>query len=300
MGLELCRAYAEARAVYQRADDLLGFSLSRLCFEGPEEVLNNTANTQPAIYVSTWALWQVLWPRAQGAKQRVAFAAGHSLGEYTALAAAGALTFEDGLRLVRLRGEAMRDAGAQAPGGMAAIIGLEDAAVAKVVAEAQCGGRGVWVANYNSPGQVVIAGEREALARALELAKDRGAKRAVPLAVSVACHTPLMQGAAERLAAQLHETAFRRPWVPVVSNVTAEPLLEPQEIRQALLRQLTSPVRWAEAVRHIVGGGARTMMEVGPRSVLGGLVKRISPEATVQAISDAASLEAVDWEALKR
>lgn len=296
MGADLYRASAEARAVYERADELLGFKLSKLCFEGPEEALNDTANTQPAIYATTWALWQVLEPRLEEVKGRVAFVAGHSLGEFCALTVAGALEFAEGLRLVRVRGEAMRDAGAERPGGMAAIIGLDDQAVAEVVAEADGAEQRVWIANYNSPGQVVIAGELGALARALDLAKERGAKRAVNLAVSVACHTPLMASAGERLARALEVTQIRRPWVPVVSNATARPLTEPEEIRAALLRQLTSPVRWVESVQGMIQGGARAMLEVGPRSVLVGLVKRISAEVTAQAVTDLSSLEALRWE----
>ena len=296
MGADLYKAFAEARAVYECADELLGFGLSKLCFEGPEEQLNDTANTQPAIYVTTWALWQALAPRLEAVKARVAFAAGHSLGEFCALAVTSALEFSEGLRLVRVRGEAMRDAGAAKPGGMAAIIGLDDQVVAEIVAAANGDCQGVWVANYNSPGQVVIAGEREALERALNLARERGAKRAVALAVSVASHTPLMAAAGERLARALEATRVERPWVPVVSNASACPLAEPEEIKTALLRQLTSPVRWVESVQAMIQGGATTMLEVGPRSVLAGLIKRISAETTLQAVTDVPSLEALRWE----
>ncbi|MBM3189922.1 MAG: ACP S-malonyltransferase, partial [Chloroflexi bacterium] len=238
----------------------------------------------------------VLAPRLDGIRSRVAFAAGHSLGEFCALAVAGALEFAEGLRLVRVRGEAMRDAGAERPGGMAAIIGLDDEVVAEVVAATNGAGRRVWVANHNSPGQVVIAGEREALEQALSLAKERGAKRAVPLAVSVASHTPLMAAAGERLAGALEATPIKRPYVPVVSNASARPSTGPAEIKDALLRQLTSPVRWVESVQAMIRGGATTMLEVGPRSVLAGLVKRISAEVALQAVTDAASLEALRWE----
>ncbi len=298
MGADLNSHFAEARGIYARADQTVGFALSELCFQGPEADLNDTANTQPAIYTTTVALWQVLATRLKPVLGRVAFAAGHSLGEFCALTVAGALDFEDGLRLVRCRGEAMRDAGAAAPGGMAAIIGLEDDAVADIVTQANAEGQGVWAANYNAPGQVVIAGERTALDRALALAKARGAKRAIPLAVSVACHTPLMGAASERLAAALEMTTFHRPWVPVVSNASAVPLQEPQEIKAALLRQLVSPVRWVESVQAIVAGGARTMLEVGPRSVVAALIKRVCADATVHAVSDLASLNALNVEGL--
>ena len=300
MGKELCEAYAEARAVFERADDVLGSALSRLCFEGPENELNDTANTQPAIYVTTYALWQVLRPRLEPALPQVACVAGHSMGEFSALAVAGAFGFEDGLRLVRCRGEAMRDAGAATPGGMAAILGLEDAAVAEVVAAANEGrpSPGVWVANYNAPGQVVIAGEKEALDRALSLARERKAKRAIPLAVSVPCHTPLMGAAAERLGAALAATTLCRPWAPVVSNVTATPIAEPRAIVAALLRQLTSPVRWVESVQGMVQEGVMAMVEVGPKAVVSGLIGRISPSVALYSVTDVASVRAFNVEAL--
>jgi len=299
MGADLAEAYPEAKALYEHADDVLGLGLSRLCFEGPEVELNDTANTQPAIYVSSMALWQVLLPRLQDALPNVVFLAGHSLGEFVALAVAGAFSFEDGLKLVRCRGEAMRDAGLVSPGGMVAIIGLGDAALAEVLAEANAGNeQGVWVANDNSPGQVVIAGEHAALERAMGLAKERQAKRVLPLAVSVACHTPLMAAAARRLDESLKNTPFHKPWVPVVSNALAQPLQEPALIRDALMRQLTSPVRWVESVRAMASAGAQTMLEVGPKSVVAGLVKRIEAAIRVIAVSDRSSLEALDSGAL--
>jgi [acyl-carrier-protein] S-malonyltransferase len=299
MGQALYAAYPAAREIFDRADEVLGFSISRLCFEGPAEELNDTANTQPAIYTTTMATWAALAPKIEALKPRVACAAGHSLGEFSALAAAGALDFADGLRLVRRRGEAMRDAGAAAPGGMAAIIGLDDETVAEIVAEASATepasqGSGVWIANYNSPGQVVIAGEGERLNRAMELAKARGARRALPLAVSVACHTPLMAAAADRLGAALAETAIHTPWTPVVSNVTATPLSDPDEIRRALLAQLSSPVRWVESVQAMAADGVTHMLEVGPAAVVTGLSKRIAPDMTLLSVTDAAGIEAFD------
>ena len=291
MGADCYQAFVESREVFAHADEILGFSLSKLCFEGPEEQLFDTANAQPAIYTATCAMWKALEPRFADALPQVAFCAGHSLGEFSALAAAGAMSFEDGLRLVRCRGEAMRDAGAQAPGGMAALIGLDDATVAEVVAETNGDQDQVWVANYNSPGQVVIAGERAALERASTLATARGAKRAVPLAVSVACHTPLMGAASERLAAALNETTFHRPWAPIISNVLAAPVQEPEEIRAALLRQLTSPVRWVESVQAMARQGITAMIEIGPGTVLSSLVKRIERALEVTSFTDAASIQ---------
>lgn len=292
MGADLCQAHSAARAVFARADEVLAMPLSALCFEGPEDALDDTANTQPAIYTATYALWRVLASRLGDDIPRVAYVAGHSLGEFSALAVSGALTFEDGLRLVRARGVAMRDSGTLAPGGMAAILGLDDDAVARIVADASDGSR-VWVANLNSPGQVVIAGEHEALRRALALAVERGAKRAVELPVSVACHTPLMGPAAERLAAALETTPIARPLAPVVSNATARPTSDPAEIRANLLRQLTGPVRWVESVRAMVSGGVDAMLEVGPKAVVSGLVRRIDRSLTLHSATDAAGVEAL-------
>ncbi|MFO7919053.1 MAG: ACP S-malonyltransferase [Anaerolineae bacterium] len=296
MGQELYALYEEARALYDRADEMLGFSLSRLCFEGPAERLNDTANTQPAIYITSMALWQVLSPRLGELNERIVYTAGHSLGEFTALTAAGALSFEDGLRLVRRRGEAMHDAGEEASGGMAAIIGLEDEEVAGIVAEANGGDQGVWIANYNSPGQVVIAGEKGALERALALARERKAKRAIPLKVSVACHTPLMEAAADRLGAALEDTTFQRPAMPVVSNTEAAPLSEPQEIKEALLKQLSHPVRWVESVKTMVDDGVGAALEVGPRAVVSGLIRRIHRPLELYQVTDADSIETLDME----
>lgn len=294
MGADVAAAYPEARAVFETADRALGFGLTGLAFEGPAEALNDTANTQPAIYAASMALWRALEPRLDGVREQVACVAGHSLGEFTALTAAGALELEDGLRLVRCRGEAMRDAGESAPGGMAAIIGLSDEAVAEILAAANDGREAVWAANLNAPGQVVIAGEREALERAMALAKERGARRAQPLAVSVACHTPLMGGAAGRLAAALEATTFHRPWAPVVCNALAVPVEDPDEIKAALMKQLTSPVRWVESVRSMVAGGVSAILEVGPKAVVTGLVKRIDGGMALHAVTDCASVEGFD------
>jgi len=297
MCADVCAAYPEARQVFEQADDILGFSLSKLCFEGSQEELDETSNTQPAIYVATWALWQVIKSRLEPLRERVAFAAGHSLGEFAALTVAGALEFEDGVRLVRHRGEAMREAGAQAPGSMAAIIGLDDEVVQALVDEGR-DGHGVWVANFNSPGQVVIAGEQLGVDRVLNLARERGAKRALPLAVSVASHTPLMRGAVERLGMVLERIHLRHPWVPVISNATATATDDPQAIKEALLRQLSSPVRWVESIRWMGAQGVTSMLEVGPRSVVSGLIKRIVRDATLNSVTDAASVQSFALEAV--
>ncbi|MHB1295604.1 MAG: ACP S-malonyltransferase [Anaerolineae bacterium] len=296
MGADVAAAYPQARALFARADAVLELELSRIIFEGPSEVLEDTANAQPAIYTASMALWEVLRERLQGALPQVACVAGHSLGEFTALAAGGALTFEDGLRLVRRRGEAMRDAGRSAPGGMAVVLGLSDEAVAALVDEVRASEPALWVANLNAPGQVVIAGSKAALELAMPLAKAKGAKRALPLAVSVACHTPLMGPAAERLAAALDETPFARPWAPVVSNVTATPLEEPAAIKDALLRQLSSPVRWVESVQGMATRGVSALLEVGPKEVVSGLAKRIAPDLATQSVTSAAGVEALNLE----
>lgn len=293
MGAGLYEQFPEARAVYDQADEVLGFSLSRACFEGPAEVLDDTATTQPAIYTTSYALWRALVARICQDMPRIGYVAGHSLGEYTALAAAGAIGFEDGLRLVRCRGEAMRDAGAAAPGGMAVILGLDDDAVAAIVADA-----GVWMANLNSPGQVVIAGEGVALERACRLATERGAKRAQPLAVSVACHTPLMGAAAERLGRALAATEIAAPLAPVVSNVTARPTADAGQIRANLLRQLCEPVRWTDSVRAMAEGGVRVMLEVGPKAVVSGLVKRIDRAIATRSVTSAEEIASLDSEVL--
>lgn len=293
MAAELCQTLSEVRSLFEEADDILGFPLSDLCHSGPDDVLCDTANTQPAIYVTSVALWNLLDTALDGHRASINCMAGHSLGEFVALTAAGALSFEQGLKLVRRRGEAMREAGSSAPGGMAAIIGLSDEAVAEIITDVQTRGESVWVANYNSPGQVVIAGEAQGLATAMAMAKDRGAKRALPLAVSVACHTPLMQAAAKALGEALAATPMQIPWVPVVSNARALPLSDPEEIRVALLDQLSSPVRWVESVQQMANDGVKTFVEVGPKSVVSGLIKRIVSDAEQYSVTDLETVQDV-------
>lgn len=292
MGADLCEAFPEAAAVFARADEVLGWPLSALCFEGPEDELSETSNTQPAIYVASWALWCVLQGRLGGILPEIACVAGHSLGEFTALAAAGAFSFEEGLSLVRCRGEAMRDVGEEAPGGMAALVGLSDEVVAEIVATSRSEDCDLWIANYNSPGQLVVAGLGAPLERAMSLAAERGAKRVVRLAVSVACHTPLMVGAAARLGEALESTPLQRPWTPIISNAEAEPLQDSAEIEQALMRQLTHPVRWVESVQTMAKHGVTQVLEVGPRSVVAALTRRVDRSLRTHTVTDAASLEA--------
>ncbi len=266
--------FPAAQALLARADELLGFSLSALMAEGPEARLNDTVNTQPALFVHALAALTVL--RAERPDVQPAFLAGHSLGELTALTAAGALSFEDGLRLVRLRGELMKAAGEKSPGGMAAILGLDIATVEAICREASRNGEPVQVANDNCPGQVVISGADAAVSRAVELSKMRGARRAVRLAVSIAAHSALMRPAQRQFNAALEKVRLREAQVPVVGNVSARPLETPQAMRADLAAQLTARVRWTESVTWLAEQGISDFVEVGAGKVLSGLVKRIA------------------------
>ena len=269
MGKDLFEGSTAAKTIFDKADDTLGFSISRICFDGPEEELKQTKNTQPAIFLHSIVLFHLI--------NNVPFemAAGHSLGEYSALVAAGALTFEDGLKLVRLRGELMQRAGGEVPGTMAAIVGLDSKRVNDVSAEASADGI-VQAANFNSPGQVVVSGTLAGVYKAMELAKTRGAKIVKELPVSGAFHSPLMESARAGLTAALDRTEIRDALVPVYANVTARPMRFADEIRNLLIRQLISPVRWEESVGSMIADGAETFVEIGPGKVLQGLVKRIN------------------------
>ena len=295
MGAQLYQSSAAARDVYDTADRVLGFPLSELCFSGPDDALTDTANAQPAIFVTSMALWHAMAPQIEDAKSRIGYVAGHSLGEFSALAAAGAIAFEDGVRLVRRRGEAMQRAGQEAPGGMAAILGLGDDVVRSIVGDV---GGDLWVANLNCPGQVVIAGSRSALDTGMGLAKERGAKKAVPLAVSVACHTPYMAAAADELAEALEDTEFKRPWAAVVSNVEARALYEPADIKTALLKQLTMPVRWSESVTEMIGSGVASFVEIGPKPIVTGFTRRIDRRVRSKSVADLKGIEDLDMSEL--
>jgi [acyl-carrier-protein] S-malonyltransferase len=275
MGRDLAQAYSVARDTFAEADDILGFSLSSICFEGPEESLNDTINTQPALFVTSLATLRVL----QSEEWSVApsFTAGHSLGEFSALTAAGALTFADGLRLVRERGRLMKEAGERSPGGMAAIIRLDDDTVTDICQRASREtGKVVQVANYNSPGQVVISGDNEALEAAMELAEAARARRVVRLAVSIAAHSPLMAVIADEFRQAVEATPIQPPQVPVVANITARPMKTVDDIHREALAQLTSSVRWVESVEHMVDQGVTDFVEIGSKEVLSGLVRRIN------------------------
>ena len=283
MGRDVAEAYPEARRLYEQADDVLGFALSELCFEGRREILDATVNTQPAIFVTSLAYLEAL--KAAGRLPAAAMVAGHSLGELTALVAGGALGFEQGLRLVRERGRLMKLAGERSPGGMAAVLKMVDADVEEACKEAAAEtSKPVQIANYNSPGQVVISGDSQALDRAMELLRERGGKRIVPLAVSIAAHSPLMASVVREYRAAVDATDFCLPAIPVVANISARPLLTVDEIRDELAGQFTWPVRWTASVEWMVEQGVRNFVEIGPKEVLAGLVRRINGSVEAQSI----------------
>jgi [acyl-carrier-protein] S-malonyltransferase len=288
MGRDLAAAYPEARQVFEEADDVLGFPLSRLAWEGPDDQLTATSNAQPAILVHSMAAFRVIGTRLGD----IGMAAGHSLGEFSAYVAAGTLTFADGVRTVRRRGELMQRSGDERPGTMAALLGLDDDAVEAVCRDASAAGGACVPANYNSPGQLVISGDVPTVERAMELAKAAGARKAVRLNVSGAFHSPLMQVAEAGLAAQLEDATFELPRFPVVSNVSAQPVTDPDEARRLLVRQLTSPVRWTASMRTMLDSGISRFVEVGPGTVLGGLLRRVERSAHSQSLGTAAEVEA--------
>jgi [acyl-carrier-protein] S-malonyltransferase len=274
MGRELAAQYPAAKQTFDEADSVLGFSLSRLMMEGTADELNDTINTQPALFVHSLASNRAFSHLYPGLKP--ALLAGHSLGELSALAASGALSFDDGLRLVRKRGELMKRAGELAPGSMAAILGVDIPTLDKVCAEASTPGEIVQVANDNCPGQVVISGAKAAVERAMLGAKSAGAKRALPLAVSIAAHSPLMASIQQEWNDAVAAANFSAPQVTVIGNVHAAPLTDETSARADIIAQMQSRVRWTESVKYMGGQGIDTFVEVGTGAVLGGLVKRIA------------------------
>jgi [acyl-carrier-protein] S-malonyltransferase len=286
MGKDLCAQRPAAREVFTKADEILGIQLSKICFEGPEEELRQTKNTQPAIFVHSIALTRLIDGNG------VAMSAGHSLGEYSALVFAGAMAFEDGLKLVRLRGELMQKAGEEQQGTMAAVIGLEPSVVGEVCSVASADGI-VQCANFNSPGQIVISGSVNGVRKAMQLAKERGAKLVKELVVSGAFHSPLMQSAHDGLSNALATADIRDARIPVYANVSAKPVTTAAEIRSLLGQQLTSAVRWEESVHNMVAAGASAFVEVGPGKVLQGLVKRIESGAETRGVDTFADIEKI-------
>jgi [acyl-carrier-protein] S-malonyltransferase len=294
MGKDLAEAFPGVRELYDQAAEILEFDLARICFHGPENELKETRATQPALYVHSCAIAELLAER--GVKPE--FAAGHSLGEYSALSVAGAFTFETGLRLVRVRAETMQRAGEQNPGTMAAIVGLDRETVEAVCTQASTDGT-VVPANFNSSGQIVISGSVPAVTKAVEIAKSGGARLAQLLPVSGAFHSPLMESAARALASALESADIREPRIPVISNVTAQPHGSPDEIRDLLTKQLLSPVRWVETLEHLAAEPNAQWYEIGPGNVLAGLLKRTVKGARAVCVGTLPDLEAVAAEEVR-
>jgi len=287
MGKALVEAQPALRAVYEEASSVLGYDVAALCFEGPIERLNLTEYTQPALLVSSMAALRALDPMGL----IPAAVAGHSLGEYSALVAAGGLTYRDAVAVVQKRGRYMAEAVTPGTGLVAALLGLTGEVVKEVCGEASSMGI-VAAANFNSPGQIVIAGEKAAVERAIELAKTKGCKKAIPLPVSVPVHTPLMQKAADRLAADLRMVNWSDLKVPLINNAEAKALTKAREIEASLIRQLPSSVLWEDSIKTMAAMGITRFVEVGPGTVLSGLIKRILPQATTLTVNDPKSLEA--------
>ncbi|MCW0345565.1 ACP S-malonyltransferase [Pantoea ananatis] len=285
---DLAAAYPAVEETFREASDVLGYDLWQLVSQGPTEELNKTWQTQPALLAASVAIYRV-WQQQGG--QQPALMAGHSLGEYSALVCAGVLNFADAIKLVELRGKLMQEAVPEGTGAMQAIIGLDDAAIAKACEES-AQGEVVSPVNFNSPGQVVIAGNKEAVERAGAACKAAGAKRALPLPVSVPSHCALMKPAADKLALTLETITFNAPAVPVINNVDVKAETDAHAIRHALIRQLYSPVRWTESVEAMAAQGVTQLIEMGPGKVLTGLTKRIVDGLSAAAVNDTASLTA--------
>lgn len=287
MGKNLYEMSSAARRVFHQADEIMGFSLSSLCFNGPDEELNDTINAQPAILTVSLAYLEALRERwhALGSTIAPVAVAGHSLGEFTALVAAGVLDFADALRLVRERGRLMKESGDLFPGGMAAVIGLERDALEAVCEEAGVVGV-VVLANDNCPGQSVISGENAALERAMYLAKERGARKVVRLGISIASHSPLMERAGQQFADFASRIHLHEPTVPIIANITGQMVVTVEDIRKEIAQHVVRPVQWTGSVREMVNSGVSTFLEVGPGNVLGGLIRRIRSDVEVVTVKD--------------
>lgn len=274
MGKDLYHDFPICKEVFDKANEILGYDLKSICFEGPEELLKQTENTQPALFVHSIAIFELLKDFS------VSAAAGHSLGEYSALTAAGVFRFEDGLKIVRTRGKLMQESGVRNPGTMAAIVGLPIEKINEICESVKETGI-VQPANFNSPGQIVISGDVDAVKKAIEEAKKSGAKLAKELVVSGAFHSPLMSYAYENIASELNKIEFFEPKFPVYSNVTAEKFGDVKEIKELLVKQIISPVKWQQIVENMIRDGIKTFVEIGAGKVLTGLIKRINPDVEV-------------------
>jgi len=270
MGRDLYHDFASAKAVFDRADEVLGFSLAKLCFEGPEDELRQTVNAQPAILTVSYACLEAARKTSRNLP-KPAFVAGHSLGEYTTLAVSGVLDFPTAVYLARERGRLMHEVGLKRPGSMAAVIGFDEALLAEV-----CRQTGTYIVNINCPGQLVISGDRDNMAQAVELAKTKGAPRVIPLPVSDAFHTPLMQPAVDGMAEIVAKLFFRKPVIPIIANTSAQPLTTAEAVKDELLRQLCNCVQWQRSIEYMIDKGVSTFIEIGPGKVLTGLIKRIN------------------------
>lgn len=285
MGLDLYEQFPTARELYDLADEVLGFKLSKLCFEGPEDDLRQTRNSQPAIVATSLVLLKVASEVSPVMLERPAYVAGHSLGEYAALVAAGSMTFEGALRLVRLRGELMQAAGDATPGTMAAVLGLDTSEVEDICREA-----GAEICTVNAPGQIVIGGRREAVVRAMDYAKARGAVKVIPLSVSGAFHSSLMKPAADGLVQPVATSPIENPAIPVIANCNALPMQSNVDIRHELVDQVSKPVQWSGTVDFLGNHGVETFIEVGPGRVLTGIIKRMLRKSNCINVTDAATV----------
>jgi [acyl-carrier-protein] S-malonyltransferase len=283
MGRALSLEYPAAKETFEQADDILGFPLSNIAWVGPEECLNDTINTQPALFTHSIAILQVI--QSLGLELVPSFVAGHSMGELSALVAAGALSFSDGLRLVKTRGELMKRAGELSPGGMAAILGLDIPEIEQLCRQASTVTEIVQVANDNCPGQVVISGSNAALDRIQPMLEQAGARRVIRLAVSIAAHSPYMSSSQADFNSSIASTLIKDSYIPVIGNVTAKPLLEASEIINDLQNQLTHRVRWTETVNYLISAGITEFIEIGNGSVLSGLIKRIDRNVIASTLS---------------
>jgi len=289
MGRDLYDSFDSAKAVFKQADEVLGFPLSRLCFEGPEDELRQTINAQPALVTVSFACLKAVHD-VNGSRRLPppAFVAGHSLGEYTALAAAEVIDFATTVYLSRERGRLMHEAGLKNPGGMVAVMGLDEASLIEV-----CGETGTGMANINCPGQLVISGAKENLAKAADLAKAKGAYRTIPLSVSGAFHTPLMQSAVDGMAEIIATLPFHQPVVPIIANTTAQPVTAVEEVKAELLSQLCNSIQWQRSVEYMINDGVTTFIEIGPGKVLSGLIKRINRDVEILNIGDAEAVKQI-------